>query len=35
MTNASNAMGRAVTSLNELKTSDSLPPEMEALNALL
>jgi hypothetical protein len=35
MTTASNAMGRAVTSLNALKTTEALPPEMEALNALL
>jgi hypothetical protein len=35
MTTASNAMGRAVTSLNGLKTSEALPHEMEALNALL
>ncbi|MBS1817405.1 MAG: hypothetical protein JSU08_05730 [Acidobacteria bacterium] len=35
MTTASKAMGRAVTSLNGLKTSEALPHEMEALNALL
>ena len=35
MTTASNAMGKAITSLNALKTSDALPHEMEALNALL
>ncbi len=35
MTRASNAMGRAVDTLNALKTGDALPPEMEALNALL
>jgi hypothetical protein len=35
MTTASNAMGRAVTSLDALETTDALPHEMEALNALL
>ena len=35
MTTASNAMGKAVTSLNALSTSDAMPPEMQALNALL
>lgn len=35
MTTASNAMGKAVDSLNALKTSDAMPHEMEALNALL
>jgi hypothetical protein len=35
MTAASAAMGRAVASLDALKTSDALPPEMEALNHLL
>ncbi|MGE3521203.1 MAG: DUF4175 family protein, partial [Vicinamibacterales bacterium] len=35
MTQASAAMGRAVTSLDRLKTSDALPHELEALNALL
>ncbi|MGC4082886.1 MAG: hypothetical protein QM736_12420 [Vicinamibacterales bacterium] len=35
MTTASNAMGRAVTSLDALKTTEALPHEMEALNALL
>ena len=28
-------MGKAVTSLDALKTADALPPEMEALNRLL
>jgi hypothetical protein len=32
---AAAAMGKAVTSLDALKTSDALPPEMEALNHLL
>src|SRR5581483_5763533 len=32
---AAAAMGKAVTSLDGLKTSDALPPEMEALNQLL
>ena len=32
---ASAAMGRAVASLDALKTADALPPEMEALNHLL
>ncbi|MFN7914932.1 MAG: DUF4175 family protein [Vicinamibacterales bacterium] len=35
MTRASNAMSRAVSSLNALKTADAMPHEMEALNALL
>ncbi len=35
MTAASAAMGRAVASLDALKTGDALPPEMEALNHLL
>lgn len=35
MTTASKAMGKAVDSLNALKTSDAMPHEMEALNALL
>lgn len=35
MTTAANAMGRAVTSLNSLKTTEAMPHEMEALNALL
>jgi hypothetical protein len=35
MTTASNAMGRAATSLDALKTTDAMPHEMEALNALL
>jgi hypothetical protein len=35
MTAASKAMGDAVTSLNALKTTEAMPPEMEALNALL
>jgi hypothetical protein len=35
MTAASNAMGRAVTSLDALKTDAALPPEMDALNHLL
>ena len=35
MTKATDAMGRAVTALNALKTSAALPPEMQALNALL
>jgi hypothetical protein len=35
MTTASKAMGRAVASLDQLKTADAMPPEMEALNALL
>lgn len=35
MTTASNAMGKAVTSLNTLNTTDAMPHEMEALNALL
>ena len=35
MAAAARAMGRAVTSLEALKTGDALPPEMEALNHLL
>ena len=35
MTTASKAMGQAVDSLNALRTSDAMPHEMEALNALL
>jgi hypothetical protein len=35
MSKAVEAMGRAVTALNALKTSAALPPEMQALNALL
>ena len=35
MTRAVEAMSRAVTALNALKTSAALPPEMQALNALL
>jgi hypothetical protein len=35
MSAAAEAMGRAVTSLDALKTSAALPPEMQALNALL
>ena len=35
MTAAAAAMGKAVGSLNALKTGDALPPEMEALNHLL
>ncbi len=35
MTSAALAMGRAVESLDRLKTGDALPPEMEALNHLL
>ena len=35
MTAAAAAMALAVTSLDGLKTSDALPPEMEALNRLL
>src|SRR6185503_753694 len=35
MTAAANAMDKAVVSLDALKTSDALPPEMEALNHLL
>ena len=35
MTTASKAMGKAVDSLNALKTTDAMPHEMEALNALL
>ena len=35
MTAAGEAMGEAVTALDGLKTSDALPREMEALNALL
>ena len=35
MTSAALAMGRAVESLDALKTADALPPEMEALNHLL
>ena len=35
MTSAALAMGRAVESLDRLKTTDALPPEMEALNHLL
>ncbi len=35
MTAASAAMGKAVTSLDALKTADAMPPEMQALNHLL
>ena len=35
MTAAAAAMGKAVVSLDALKTADALPPEMEALNRLL
>jgi hypothetical protein len=35
MTKAVEAMGRAMTALDALKTSAALPPEMQALNALL
>jgi len=35
MTAAAAAMGKAVVSLDALKTTDALPPEMEALNRLL
>ena len=35
MTAAAAAMGKAVASLDALKTGDALPPEMEALNHLL
>lgn len=35
MTTASNAMGKAVTALNGLKTTEAMPHEMAALNALL
>jgi hypothetical protein len=35
MTLAANAMGKAVTSLEALKTSDAVNPELEALNHLL
>jgi hypothetical protein len=35
MTAASAAMGRAVTSLDALNTSEAMPPEMQALNHLL
>jgi len=35
MTAAADAMSRAVTSLDALKTNDALPPEMQALNHLL
>jgi len=35
MTLAATAMAKAVASLNAVKTSAALPPEMEALNALL
>jgi hypothetical protein len=35
MTAAAGAMGKAVASLDGLKTADALPPEMEALNYLL
>ena len=35
MTAAAMAMARAVTSLDELKTGEALPPEMDALNRLL
>ena len=35
MTAAASAMGKAVSSLDALKTADALPPEMEALNHLL
>lgn len=35
MTTASKAMGKAVVSLTALKTAEAMPPEMEALNALL
>ena len=35
MAAAADAMGKAVGSLDALKTADALPPEMEALNHLL
>ncbi len=35
MTKAVDAMGRAVTALDALNTATALPPEMQALNALL
>ena len=35
MAAAAEAMGKAVASLDALKTADALPPEMEALNQLL
>jgi hypothetical protein len=35
MTAAATAMGKAVTTLDALKTKDAMPPEMEALNHLL
>ena len=35
MTAAAGAMGKAVTSLDAIKTADALPPELEALNHLL
>src|SRR6185295_6213102 len=35
MTAAAGAMGKAVSSLDQLKTADALPPEMEALAHLL
>jgi DNA repair exonuclease SbcCD ATPase subunit len=35
MSKAVDAMGRAVTALDALKTTTALPPEMQALNALL
>jgi hypothetical protein len=35
MTAAVDAMGRAVSALGALRTAEALPPEMEALNALL
>src|SRR5439155_4650324 len=35
MTAAADAMGKAVTSLDALKTGEALPPEMDALNRLL
>jgi uncharacterized protein DUF4175 len=35
MTAAAESMGKAVTSLDALKTADALPPEMDALNRLL
>ena len=35
MSKAVDAMGRAVTALNALNTATALPPEMQALNALL
>ena len=35
MATAAEAMGKAVSSLDALKTADALPPEMQALNLLL